>query len=163
MNWPPQGMLSRQSFGNQTEEYADASAARTSDPRFATSRPVYGCSFGDEKFLALIAEGGWDLLCHHAADVTNYKSPDFDPVAALRNNTHNLPSVLDALQAAGCRRLLLSGSVFEGGEGAGSQGLPDFSPYGLSKTLTARVFAYYCQRAGYWARQVRHPQSIWPS
>ena len=44
--------------------------------------------------------------------------------------------------------MLLSGSVFEGGEGAGSQGLPDFSPYGLSKALTARMFAYYCQRAG---------------
>ena len=103
-------------------------------------RPVHGCSFGDERFLALIAEGGWDLLCHHAADVTNYKSPDFDTIAALGNNTHNLPAVLEALRAAGCRRLLLSGSVFEGGEGAGSQGLPDFSPYGLSKALTAQVF-----------------------
>ena len=107
-------------------------------------RPVHGCSFGDERFLALIREGGWDLLCHHAADVTNYKSPDFDAVAALRNNTHNLPAVLEALGAAGCRRVLLTGSVFEGGEGAGSQGLPDFSPYGLSKALTAQVFRYYC-------------------
>ena len=113
-----------------------------------SAEPVHGCSFGDERFLALIAEGGWDLLCHHAADVTNYKSPDFDAIAALGNNTHNLPGVLEALKAAGCRRLLLSGSVFEGGEGAGSQGLPDFSPYGLSKALTAQVFRYYCARAG---------------
>jgi nucleoside-diphosphate-sugar epimerase len=44
--------------------------------------------------------------------------------------------------------VLLTGSVFEGGEGAGSQGLPDFSPYGLSKALTARMFHYYCDRAG---------------
>ena len=50
------------------------------------------------KFLALIKEGGWDLLCHHAADVTNYKSPDFDTVAALRNNTYNLPAVLEDSQ-----------------------------------------------------------------
>ena len=42
----------------------------------------------------------------------------------------------------------MTGSVFEGGEGAGSQGLPDFSPYGLSKALTAQVFRYYCARAG---------------
>jgi nucleoside-diphosphate-sugar epimerase len=41
----------------------------------------------------------------------------------------------------------LTGSVFEGGEGAGSQGLPDFSPYGLSKALTAQVFRFYCARA----------------
>ncbi len=69
-------------------------------------------------------------------------------IAALGNNTHNLPGVLEALKTAGCHRLLLSGSVFERGEGAGSQGLPDFSPYGLSKALTAQVFRYYCARAG---------------
>jgi UDP-glucose 4-epimerase len=135
-------------FRKQAEEYADAIRRERVTLASATSRAVYGCSFGDEKFLALIAEGGWDLLCHHAADVTNYKSPNFDTVEALRNNTHNLPSVLGTLRDAGCHRLLLTGSVFESGEGAGSQGLPDFSPYGLSKTLTARMFAYYCQRVG---------------
>jgi nucleoside-diphosphate-sugar epimerase len=44
--------------------------------------------------------------------------------------------------------VLLTGSVFEGGEGAGSQGLPHFSPYGLSKALTAEVFRFACGRAG---------------
>ena len=43
---------------------------------------------------------------------------------------------------------MLSGSVFEGGEGSGSQGLPDFSPYGLSKALTAQMFRYYCGTRG---------------
>ena len=135
-------------FRKQPEDYPEPRrrdrVARASE----ASQPINGCSFGDEKFLALIAEGGYELLCHHAADVTNYKSPSFDTVMALRNNTHNLPSVIDALRAAGCRRVLLSGSVFEGGEGAGSEGLPDFSPYGLSKSLTARMFAFYCQRGG---------------
>jgi nucleoside-diphosphate-sugar epimerase len=109
---------------------------------------IHVCSFGDESFLALIGEGGWDLLCHHAADVTNYKSPDFDTVGAVTNNTRNLLAVLQALKAVGCRKLVLSGSVFEGGEGSGSQGLPDFSPYGLSKALTAQIFRYYCVHAG---------------
>jgi nucleoside-diphosphate-sugar epimerase len=72
---------------------------------------------------------------------------DFDAVAALGNNTHNLSAALRALGAVGCRRVLLTGSVFEGGEGAGSQGLPDFSPYGLSKALTAQMFRFYCARA----------------
>ena len=76
------------------------------------------------------------------------RAPDFDIVRALKNNTNNLPSVLETLGAAGCSRVLLTGSVFEGGEGAGSQGLPDFSPYGLSKALTFQVFRYYCERAG---------------
>ncbi|MFO0907083.1 MAG: NAD(P)-dependent oxidoreductase [Isosphaeraceae bacterium] len=109
---------------------------------------THGLGFGDDAFLALLKKGPWDVLAHHAADVTNYKSPDFDTVAAVANNTHNLPAVLEALKAGGGKKVLLTGSVFEGGEGAGSQGLPDFSPYGLSKALTARVFQYYCQRAG---------------
>jgi UDP-glucose 4-epimerase len=135
-------------FRRRADEYADAVRRRRVALAIEACRPAYGCSFGDEKFLALIGEGGWDLLCHHAADVTNYKSPDFDTVAALANNTRNLPAVLAAMKAAGCRRVLLSGSVFEGGEGAGSQGLPDFSPYGLSKALTAQVFRFECARAG---------------
>lgn len=107
-------------------------------------RPVYGVAFGDERFLRLVREQGpWDLFCHHAAEVSNYKSPDFDVVAAVRNNTRCLPAVLDALAAGGCRRVLLTGSVFENDEGAGSEGLPAFSPYGLSKGLTGQVFRYY--------------------
>jgi UDP-glucose 4-epimerase len=110
--------------------------------------PVYGCSFGDACFLTLVKEGNWDLVCHHAAEVTDYKSPHFDTVAAVQNNTRNLLAILDALKTAGCAKLVLTGTVFEGGEGAGSQGLPDFSSYGFSKALTARVFRFYCGRAG---------------
>jgi UDP-glucose 4-epimerase len=134
-------------FQKEVGEYAGELRRRRVAMAVKVCRPVEGCSFGDKRFLAVVAEGGWDLLCHHAADVTNYKSPDFDTIAAVGNNTHNLSETLDVLKAAGCCRLLLSGSVFEGDEGAGSQGLPNFSPYGLSKALTAQVFRYYCTRA----------------
>lgn len=99
--------------------------------------------FGDDGFVAA-AGSGFDLLCHHAADVTDYKSRDFDVSRALATNTHNLRAVLGAFAGSGGRRVLLTGSVFEGGEGAGGQGLPHFSPYGLSKALTAEVFGYEC-------------------
>ncbi len=108
--------------------------------------PVWSCSFGDDTFLRLVREQGpWDLLCHHAAAVTNYKSPDFDTAAALAGNTRNLRGVLTGLKEGGCGRVLLTGSVFEGGEGAGSDALPHFSPYGLSKALTAEVFRHHCR------------------
>lgn len=114
-----------------------------------TGRAVHECSFGDQRFMQTIEqEPTWDLLCHHAADVTNYKSADFDVAGALQNNTHNLRQVLLALSERGCRKVLLTGSVFEGGEGAGSDGLPAFSPYGLSKELTARAFAYHSHAQG---------------
>jgi UDP-glucose 4-epimerase len=44
--------------------------------------------------------------------------------------------------------LLLTGSLFEAREGEGSNLDLPFSPYGLSKGLTADLFAYYCARAG---------------
>ena len=62
---------------------------------------------------------------------------------------HQQPARCSGGFPAGWRpQVVISGSVFEGGEGSGSQGLPDFSPYGLSKALTARVFQYYCDRQG---------------
>lgn len=109
---------------------------------------VYPCSFGDPCFMELLGNKEWDVLCHHAADVTNYKSPDFDVVAALANNTHGIRSVLMRLVERGCRRVVLTGSVFEPREGAGSEGLRGFSPYGLSKALTAEMFGYYAGELG---------------
>ena len=112
-------------------------------------RPAFDCAFGDERFVSLIErDGPWDLLCHHAAEVADYKSQDFDVAAALAANTRNILAVLASLSAGGCRKVVLTGSVFEGGEGAGSDGLPHFSPYGLSKALTAEAFAFYAARAG---------------
>jgi nucleoside-diphosphate-sugar epimerase len=112
-------------------------------------RAAHGVSFGDDAFLALVdREGPFDLLCHHAAEATDYRSADFDAVAALARNTHRLGPVLRALRGGGTRAVLLTGSVFEGGEGAGSEGLPHFSPYGLSKALTARVVEFEAARAG---------------
>jgi nucleoside-diphosphate-sugar epimerase len=135
-------------FRRPAAEYADLPRRQRVALLGQVCRPVHDCSFGDPSFLALINEGNWNVLCHHAADVTDYKSPSFDAVAAVQNNTHNLFAVLESLKSIGCNKVLLTGTVFEGGEGAGSQGLPDFSPYGFSKALTARVFQYYCSRAG---------------
>jgi len=106
----------------------------------------FSCAFGEENFLEAVASREkWDLFCHHAAEVTDYKSADFDYAAALEKNTRNLDTVLEALLKRGCRRLLLTGSVFEQREGRGSDSLRAVSPYGLSKGLTSDVFCYYAQ------------------
>ncbi|MCB1111642.1 MAG: NAD(P)-dependent oxidoreductase [Chlamydiales bacterium] len=100
--------------------------------------------FGSRLFLDLIeTQPSWDLFCHHAADVTDYKNPQFDYAAALANNTHNLEEVLGTLQNRGCHRILLTGSIFEQGEGEGNDDLRAVSPYGLSKGLTSAVFTYF--------------------
>jgi nucleoside-diphosphate-sugar epimerase len=112
--------------------------------------PIWGCSFGDDKFLSFIKINPcWDVLCHHAANVTNYKSLDFDIGAALTANTWNLQTVLQALSTTGCGTVILTGSVFEQNEGVGEEPIRAFSPYGLSKGLTSDVFKYWCRQYGF--------------
>jgi len=48
------------------------------------------------------------------------------------------------LQIKGCNRVLLTGTVFEQGEG-GSLDSRSVSPYGLSKGLTYQVFKYFAE------------------
>lgn len=130
-------------FRHQLKEYADELRRRRVKGLVDICQAVFGVSFGDDRFLQLIQDNGWDLLCHHGADVSNYKSPDFDVGAAIENNTRQLPRVLDSLKRSGCTGAVLTGSVFENDEGAGSRTLEAFSPYGLSKGLTWQMFRYY--------------------
>lgn len=111
-------------------------------------RPVHDVSFGDDRFLDLIGEGGWDVLCHHGTESANYKSPDFDVPAALAANAFRLASVIQSLHKAGCGSIVLTGSVFGYDEGTGSAELHAFSPYGVSKGLTWQMFRYYAHAAG---------------
>lgn len=136
-------------FRQDAEAYGEASRHRRVTLAHQACRPVFRCSFGDERFLELVRSEPWDLLCHHGADVTNYRSPDFDAFGAAHRNSANLVAVLQALRDVGCGRVVLTGSVFENDEGAGSEGLPAFSPYGLSKAFTYQAFRHYALRAGF--------------
>jgi UDP-glucose 4-epimerase len=108
----------------------------------------FACAFGTDNFLAL-TKTSFDVLCHHGAEVGDYRSPDFDPYQAAAANLYRLPEVLRALKDRGCGRLVLTGSVFEANEGAGSTPLRAFSPYGLSKSLTAAAAEFYADREGF--------------
>lgn len=107
----------------------------------------FGCNFGSKSFLMRIKDVCFDLFCHHAADVHYYKNPDFDCLAALNSNAKNLRLVLQSLREGGCKRLVLTGSIFEPGEG-GDPNSRSFSSYGLSKSLTAQLFAAYTESCG---------------
>ena len=49
-------------FRRGTDEYDEEPRRLRVAMAAKVCRPVCGCSFGDARFLALIAEGGWDLL-----------------------------------------------------------------------------------------------------
>lgn len=107
---------------------------------------LFECPFGSDKFLELAGQGPWDLLCHHAAVVRDYRSQSFDIVAAAAENTRSLSETLRRM--SGLSGIVLTGSVFEEGEGIGSFPLRSFSPYGVSKSVTAQIFRYWAQQLG---------------
>ncbi len=109
---------------------------------------VTDAPFGSEAFLDIGKRGGFDLLCHHGARVGDYRSPDFDIAGALAENTFNLRTVLYGLRENGLKGVVLTGSVFEQNEGAGTMPLVAFSPYGLSKGLTADVVEHRAREVG---------------
>ena len=132
-------------FRRQSHEYMDDVRRKRIDDLATVGHRVFGVSFGDDRFLALIKQNDWDLLCHHGAEVANYKNPDFDVVGAVASNTHRLPTVLESLGVGGCRKIIVTGSVFENDEGVGSRDLRAFSPYGLSKAFTWQLFRYHAE------------------
>lgn len=121
--------------------YSGLRAARLEALLAAGVRLVWDCPFGSPAFLELAGDG--EVLCHHAAQVEGYKTPDFDVGAALGANTRNVRAVLALGRTAGWRGVVLTGTVFEPDEGAGEAPLRAFSPYGVSKALTFQVMRYW--------------------
>ncbi len=109
---------------------------------------VPNARFGDEAFQELIRGQDFDALCHHAAVVGDYRSPDFRVAVALAQNTNNLRAVLTTMAKRRLRVVIATGSVFENDEGTGDRPLRAFSPYGLSKGLTWQVLRYWCTCLG---------------
>lgn len=105
--------------------------------------PIFNCKFGDGKFLEILQDE-IDVICHHGAYVTDYKSSTFNIAEALKNNTNNIIKVCDTAINNKCKTIVITGSVFENNEGSGTLPLRAFSPYGLSKSFTGETFKYFC-------------------
>jgi len=115
----------------------------------AVAEVVYGRPFGSDAFLDLVrARGDIAALAHHAADVTGYREPGFDAVAAFGRNLAGAPAALQALAEHGARVALVTGTVFEAGEGGDPAQPLAVTPYGLSKTLTNVALQHYAAWAG---------------
>ena len=110
---------------------------------------VEDCPFGSSAFVDLVSSGTWDLLCQHAARTGDYRSPDFDVLGAVAENTNNLVSVIRGMSKRGLSGVVITGSIFEQDEGAGEAPLRAFSPYGLSKGLTWELYRYLSQTMGF--------------
>ena len=128
------------------EDYCDGVRAARVTELGRAAECAFGLTFGDEKFLDLCRSGPWDLLAHHAAQVGDYRSASFDVAGALASNTRNFSDVLRSMRSL--RGVVLTGSVFEANEGAGTEPMRAFSPYGMSKGLTAELVRFWCETIG---------------
>jgi nucleoside-diphosphate-sugar epimerase len=110
---------------------------------------VFDHPFGSPGLLELVAaRPEIRALAHHAADVTGYRDPSFDAQAAVQRNLAGAQPVLSALAGQGARVVVVTGTVFEAGEGGPTDEPLAVTPYGLSKTLTNIAFQHYAAWAG---------------
>lgn len=112
----------------------------------ANCEAFWNTSFGDDSFIELLEQQKFDIICHHGAYVSDYKSDEFCVHEALRVNTNNLQQITQLLKRSSLKKIILTGTVFEENEGVGEAPMEAFSPYGLSKGFTANLFSYWCKK-----------------
>ena len=110
-------------------------------PRLQT---VDHCRFGSPGFLGLLADGEFDLLCHHAA----HDAPDGDVKASFRADTLNLGEVLERGQRKPGFAVILTGTVAEQNEGRGTHPRVALSPAAQARGMTADAFRFWCRNLG---------------
>jgi len=126
--------------------YADPLRQARMDRVAAVAEIVPDAPFGSPAFLEVLkSHGPFDVLGLHGAEVGDYKSPTYDMFAAVASNTLNADAVFAAARGA---RVVITGSIFEPGEGQGTEPLVSFSPYGAAKALTGERLQATAEAAG---------------
>ena len=97
--------------------------------------------FGDDAFLHLLESESFDVYCHHGAWTKDYRGMNYDFERAFANNTRSVNNVCRHLAKNGCRKIIVSGSIFEEAD-------PLFSPYGLVKKMTSDTIQFYGMHFG---------------
>lgn len=134
-------------YRGQSGSYDGTRAQRVSMLE-GVAEQIWNTEFGGDRFIGLLRSGSFDLLCHHAAEMTGYRDWDFDPLAATASNTRNIRTVLDVFAQRGGTRIVHTGTVFEPYEGIGDVLERAFNPYGLSKHLSFEVCRLEAERLG---------------
>jgi UDP-glucose 4-epimerase len=128
------------------------------DPRIQWQ---YSVEFGDDRFLKTLERLEPEIVCHHGAMVGNFRSESFDLFGAIENNARGAKEVMQRMAWHHARKLIVTGTVFEQGEGFGAEKRA-FNEYGLSKGLAYQVFKHYGERSGVPVRKFVIPNPIGP-
>lgn len=113
---------------------------------------IESAPIGSPRFLEAVKTVRPDVFINHGADIRNYRSPDFNYLASVSSSLLGAREVCDALAAAGCRRFIHSGSVFEPDEGeaafATKPAAEAISIYGVSKAMVWEPYRFFAAKAG---------------
>jgi UDP-glucose 4-epimerase len=107
---------------------------------------------GSDEARSAVAGGGFEVVCHHAAQV-DVRVSVADPLLDAEENILALLNLLEGARAGGCRRLVI---VSSGGVVYGERKPPHpetapklpLSPYGVSKLAGEHYLACYAQLYG---------------
>jgi nucleoside-diphosphate-sugar epimerase len=103
-------------------------------------------TFGSPRFMRLVADNSFDILCHHGANAADYASPDFDVPGAIQLNTNNGREVVRLMAGRGLKQVVVTGSVAEPDEANGVWRA--LYPYGIAKAATGMLFRHWCREFG---------------
>lgn len=111
------------------------------------ARIMPSCPFGTPEFLELIHNHGpFDLAILHGAEVGEFRDVPFDIASAVASTTNGAEQSFARLAATGCRRVVITGSVFEADEGLGDHPFDAIGDYGLAKTLSWQILRHAARK-----------------
>jgi hypothetical protein len=77
------------------------------------ARIIEDCALGSDRFLDLVAQEDFAVLCHHAAQMDDRRAADVDLSGADAANTRRMPEVLARLSQRGLMGVVLTGVCSE--------------------------------------------------
>lgn len=116
--------------------------------------------FGSDRMRTLLSERRVDVFVNHGARIEGYRQADFDVARSCEASLRHVDEVMRALVAAGCRRVVHTGTFFEPDEP--TAGEPAGSRYGESKGRTWEGIRDAALAAGLAVSKVVIPNPIGP-
>src|SRR5208282_5658929 len=119
----------------------------------------FGCAFGNDNFLGL-TKTSFDVLCHHGAEVGDYRSPDFDPYRAAAANLYRLPEGLAGVAGPRLRAPDADRQRLRGERGGGLGAAARLQPLRALQEPDRGGRPILCRARGFHRREVCDPEPV---
>jgi nucleoside-diphosphate-sugar epimerase len=130
------------------EDYSGLRLARVQRLK-SIAEICFEADFTAEAFDGVVKRHGpFDLFAHHAADIANYRDPEYEVGQGVARNTERARHVFRLLKAGGAKAVIATGTTFEMDDRLPPPDDMALSPYGLSKALTNQALRHFAHWEG---------------